>query len=110
MLTLNSSFALNIGDVWVLACAIFFAWYIILVGKYTKIFESIKFTLIQLVIVALITGLTSVIKGKMEVPQGYIVWQAILFCSILATSFMYVVQNHFQKYNLVPLNNNIHQF
>ncbi|MEK6960783.1 MAG: DMT family transporter [Nanoarchaeota archaeon] len=98
LLTLSESFILNIGDIWALACAIAFAAYIIMVGKYTKNQDSILLTFVQLSSVAIITGAISLISGGFEAPKGRIVWQAILFCSIFATSFMYAVQNHYQKY------------
>lgn len=98
LLTISSSLNLNVGDIWVFLCAIFFALYIILVGKYTKIFESIKFTVIQLITVAVITGVISIFIDRFEIPKGYLVWQAIVFCSIFATSFMYAIQNQYQKF------------
>lgn len=98
LLTLASSLQLNIGDIWVFLCAISFAIYIILVGRYTRIFESIKFTVVQLLTVSVVTGIISLFNDKFEIPKGYTVWQAIIFCSILATSFMYAIQNQFQKF------------
>ena len=98
LLTLSSSLQLNIGDIWIFLCAISFAIYIILVGRYTRIFESIKFTVVQLLTVSVVTGIISIFNDKFEIPRGYTVWQAIIFCSILATSFMYAIQNQFQKF------------
>ena len=98
ILTLNTGFKLNVGDVWVFLCAILFAIYIILVGKYTRIFESIKFTVIQLVTVAVFTGIIAGFTNKIEIPRGYVVWHAILFCAVFATAFMYAIQNQFQKF------------
>ena len=98
ILTNSESIKFNIGDIWVFSCAILFAIYIILVGRYTKIFPSIPFTIVQLATVAILT--TSVAWGRSEfiVPRGYIVWRAILVCALLATAFMYTIQNKFQKF------------
>ncbi len=98
LLTLSSSIAINPGDVWVFVCAIAFAGYIILVGKYTKIFASIPFTVIQLYTVAGISFVIAAGTRALSVPRGYIVWQAIIFCALFATSFMYAIQNRFQKF------------
>ncbi len=98
LMTLTSSFEVNRGDVWIFFCAICFAVYIILVGKYTHIFESIQFTVIQLSTVAVLSGIISVAFHDLSVPKGYMIWQAIIFCSIFATAFMYAIQNEFQKY------------
>lgn len=98
LLTLSSSLQLNRGDIWVFTCAIAFAIYIILVGKYTKRRDAILLTIVQLLIVALVTAIISIAQKELELPTSYIVWQAILFCSLFATAFMYVIQNHYQKY------------
>ena len=98
ILTLSSSFAFNIGDIWVLGCAFFFALYIILVGKYTRTFESIKFTLVQLITVTIISVIVSAARQKLVIPADWIVWQAIIITAIFATAYMYVIQNQFQKF------------
>ena len=98
ILTLSSSFAFNIGDIWVLGCAFFFALYIILVGKYTRTFESIKFTLVQLITVTIISVIVSTARQKLVIPADWIVWQAIIITAIFATAYMYVIQNQFQKF------------
>ncbi|MBN2008305.1 DMT family transporter [candidate division KSB1 bacterium] len=98
LLTLSSSIAINPGDIWVLACAVTFAVYILLVSKYSRIFAAIPFTVIQLVTVSLISALVATGIGEWRMPHGYIVWQAIIICSLFATSFMYAVQNHYQKF------------
>lgn len=98
LLTASASLYFNTGDIWVFFCAVSFALYIILVGRYTKMFESIKFTTVQLLTVSITSGIISIGSGKMEIPKGYIVWQAILICAVFATAYMYVIQNQFQKY------------
>jgi drug/metabolite transporter (DMT)-like permease len=98
ILTLSSSLKLNIGDIWTFATAVSFAFYIIMVGKYTKKFDSVMLTFIQLISVGIIAGIISVFTAGFAMPQGYLVWQAIIFTSVFATSFVYVIQNHFQKF------------
>jgi len=98
ILTISVPLNINPGDVWVFLCAICFAGYIILVGRYAKYFESIPFTVIQLLTVGIITGAVSIFNGTLTVPTGFVVWKAILFCSLFATSFMYAIQNQFQKF------------
>jgi drug/metabolite transporter (DMT)-like permease len=98
LLTISGSMKLNIGDIWVFLCAIAFAVYIIMVGRFTKKHDSILLTFTQLALVGIITGLISLFSGGFAMPKGYIIWQAIIFCSVFATAFMYAVQNHFQKF------------
>ena len=98
LLTLSSSIAINPGDIWVLGCAVSFAVYVLLVGRYSKEFVTIPFTVIQLLTVAFLTGFVALCIGEWQNPRGYIVWQAIIICSVFATSFMYAIQNHYQKF------------
>jgi drug/metabolite transporter (DMT)-like permease len=98
LITLSGSLTINPGDLWVLVCAVSFAVYIIMVSIYSKRFPAIPFTVIQLVTVALITGAIAIAIGEWRMPRGYIVWQAIIICAVFATSFMYAVQNHYQKF------------
>jgi len=98
LLTISDSLILNVGDIWCLVCAVSFAIYIIMVGRYTKGRDSILLTFVQLIFVALLTAVISFFSSGFEFPKTYIVWQAILFCSIFATAFMYTIQNHFQKF------------
>ncbi|MBN1154195.1 DMT family transporter [candidate division KSB1 bacterium] len=98
ILSNSKDMTFNVGDMWVFSCAILFAIYIILVGKFTKIFPSIPFTIIQLTTVALLTGIIAGHDSLVKVPDDYILWRAIVICAVLATAFMYTIQNKFQKF------------
>jgi drug/metabolite transporter (DMT)-like permease len=98
ILTISNSFGINVGDIWIFICAVFFAIYIIMVGKITKHFDSILLTFVQLISIGIVTGIISLFLGELTIPKGYLVWQAIIFTSIFATAFMYAIQNHFQKF------------
>jgi drug/metabolite transporter (DMT)-like permease len=87
------------GDAWVLACAVAFAVYIILVGRFSGEFEAVSLTVVQLVVVAAVSAAAAPLAGAgLSVPHGWITWRAIVFCALLATAFMYTVQNHYQRY------------
>jgi drug/metabolite transporter (DMT)-like permease len=98
LLTLSSSLYLNTGDVWVFLCAIAFAIYIIMVGKYSKTHDGVLLTLTQLFIVGLLSIAYAASTGELNYPSHYKVWQAILFTALFATAFMYTVQNYYQKF------------
>lgn len=97
-LTLGSSLNFNIGDIWVFCSAILFASYIIMVARYSKKSDAILLSLTQFFLVALICISYSAISGELSFPRGYKLWQAIIFTAVLATAFMYTVQNYYQKY------------
>lgn len=96
--TLTTGLAINRGDLWVLLCAICFAWYIIFAGKYTHEHGSLQLTIVQIFLIALISGIIAIGTGNVSIPQGYKVWQAIIFCSIFASVIAFALQIHFQKY------------
>lgn len=100
LLTLSEGggLALTPGDLWVLACALLFAVYIILVGLWSGRTESVAFTTVQLLVVTAWAGLAGAIGGELSWPTDPAVWRALLFCALFATTFMYAVQNHYQRH------------
>lgn len=97
-LTLGSSIAFNIGDVWVFLSAILFAIYIIMVGKYSKQSDGVLLSITQFFMVGVVCIVYAGIKGELYFPTQYKLWQAILFTALFATAYMYTVQNYYQKY------------
>ncbi|MBI9059479.1 MAG: DMT family transporter [Labilibaculum sp.] len=97
-LTLGSSIAFNIGDVWVFLSAILFAIYIIMVGKYSKQSDGVLLSITQFFMVGVVCIVYAAIKGELYFPTQYKLWQAILFTALFATAYMYTVQNYYQKY------------
>ncbi|MCK4258226.1 MAG: DMT family transporter [Halanaerobiales bacterium] len=99
MLTLNKSIsAINIGDIYTFFCAIIFAIYIILVGKFTVEVKSIPFAVIQLGVVGLFSLLISFAIESPTIPTNNQVWINIAILSVVCTSGAYIVQNVAQKY------------
>ncbi|MCL5056585.1 MAG: DMT family transporter [Actinobacteria bacterium] len=98
LLSLNDSLALNYGDLLVFFCAVCFAGHILLVGKYTARYSSIRLTVIQIGTVSAISLLTGM---SVETMPGTItgpVWTALLITAIPATSLAFLIQNRVQKY------------
>ncbi len=98
LLTLSGSLSINIGDLWMLFCAVTFAWYVILVGRYTHRFDAVSLALIQFFFIGILSLAISIVSGNFLLPQNGKVWQAILFTSFFATTFTYTVQNYYQKF------------
>jgi drug/metabolite transporter (DMT)-like permease len=99
VITLAGPLVFNRGDAWVLGCAAAFAVYIILVGKFAPEFDAVAITVVQLATVAVLTAAAAPLAGPgLAVPHGWVTWRAILICALLATAFMYTVQNHYQRY------------
>ncbi len=99
LLTLNSGeLGLNFGDVLTFLCAIVFALYIILVGKYTLKVDSISFAIIQIGVVGALSGITSFIIEKPHLPTTMGSWMNIGFLAIACTSLAFIVQSVAQQY------------
>ncbi|MCW8409806.1 DMT family transporter [Legionella sp. PATHC035] len=98
LITLADGFTLNQGDVWVLLCAFCFAGYILFAGKASRIHQPISLTFIQAIFVCILAGVASLFTTKLAIPLQSNVWVAILFCSIFASIFAFLLQLQFQKY------------
>ncbi|CEK11286.1 DMT family transporter [Legionella hackeliae] len=97
-ITLSEGFTVNQGDLWVLLCAFCFAGYIINAGKASQLHQPLSLTFIQSIFVCILAGIASLFSTKLSIPTKINVWVAILFCSIFASIFAFLLQLQFQKY------------
>lgn len=88
----------NIGDFYTLICAILYALYIILVGKYTVQVNSIAFAVIQIFTVGALSLGVSFIMETPSLPSNGAIWGYVLFLSIICTSVAFIVQSVAQNY------------
>lgn len=99
LLTLNGNVSgVNIGDIYTFICAVIFALYIILVGKFAVKAEPISLAIIQLGVVSLLSFITSLAIEKPIIPTDFNAWISILILSIVCTSGAYIVQSVAQKF------------
>ncbi len=98
LITVFQSTGLFVGNLWVVLCAVFFAVYIVMVGRISSMFEPMALTFVQLVVIGIATGLIGVFKSEFYIPRNYAVWKDIGFTAVFATAFVYAVQNKYQKY------------
>lgn len=99
LMTLNDNLStINRGDILTFFCAIIFAYYILLVGKYTVNSKSVPLAILQLGIVGILSLITSYIFEKPVLPAQNIIWFNILALSVFCTSIAYIVQNVAQRY------------
>ncbi len=97
-LTLDSSLALNIGDLYTLISALMFALHIITVGKYTVKVDSIAMAIIQIGVVGVLSLFFSFATEKPILPKGLEIWVTIFVLSVLCTSGAFIIQNVMQKF------------
>ncbi|MGL5440033.1 MAG: DMT family transporter [Filifactoraceae bacterium] len=100
LITLKEGLTLNIGDLWTLACAVFFAGHIVSIGYFAKKSDPIVLTIIQLAV----TGVLSVIGGLIfEEPINFLALESSAYVTVLylvfgSTLLAFLLQNIAQKY------------
>lgn len=81
------------GTVWVVICAILFALHIVTLGVWSPGADAYALTLIQIVIVAVMTGLWAFGDGNgLVLPPDAGVWNAILITAVFATALGFFLQ------------------
>lgn len=96
LLTIKLPLSFDIGDLYLFICAISYAIYVILVGKYSARFDPIQFTIVQLLTTGLIASNISFAINEFVIPSTFNSWKAIIFCAIFATAVCHAIQNKFQ--------------
>lgn len=95
-LTTNIEFSINFGDFLTLLCAVAFAMQIVLIAKYAPSIDTYSLAIVQIAVVAALSGLFSILFEKPFIPASFNTWSAILITGILATAFALVAQNAMQ--------------
>lgn len=92
-------FQIALGDFLVFLCAICFAGHIYTVAHFSKAYDAITITSIQLLTVAVLSTLSVLIwEINMPVVWSNSVWWALILTAIPATSLAFVIQNGLQRY------------
>lgn len=81
------------GTIWVVICAILFALHIVTLGVWSPGADAYALTLIQIVVVAIMTGLWTFGDGNgFVLPPDAGVWNAILITAVFATAVGFFLQ------------------
>ncbi|MFE1244344.1 DMT family transporter [Fictibacillus sp. NPDC058756] len=104
LLTIHNSFSLNIGDGYVLLCALSFALHIVFTGKFAKSFDALCLTVVQLFTVSLLSFITAlftehwqeIFAANMLLKSEVIT--ALLITSLFATALAFLAQTYFQSF------------
>ncbi len=97
-ITLSHGMVINRGAIWVLLCAICFAFYIILAGKFSKSEQPITLTFVQLLTIFIITAVLGCVLGKINIPKVGSAWVGIVFCAIFASVIAFLLQLRYQRF------------
>jgi drug/metabolite transporter (DMT)-like permease len=99
VIVVKDGLTLNTGDIWIVACAFGFAFYVLQVGKYAieeKPMPAVILLLFFCALGCLIFALFD--KNSIWLPETEGFLTGILFTALPATAFMYAVQNVAQRY------------
>lgn len=98
LLSLQSSFSMNIGDILTILCAIAFAFDIFYTNKFVQKEDAILLTVIQFVFAALISILFVLIRGDLPTSMEAEGVYSIVYLAIFSTIIAYLFQNIAFKY------------
>ncbi|OXA95892.1 DMT family transporter [Flavobacterium hercynium] len=99
LIAVQDSLSLNIGDLWTIAGAFGFAFYVLQVGRFSTEENPIPAVLVLMFFCAagcFVLALTDTSSVWMPAESDF--WTGILFAGIPATAYMYAVQNIGQRY------------
>lgn len=86
------------GDLWVLACAVAFAFHIVLVGQWTADLDPVVFTTIQVGWTGLLATLTGLLSAPLPAVLPLPVWGSLFFLALIATVGTTIGQVWAQRY------------
>jgi drug/metabolite transporter (DMT)-like permease len=104
LLTIHNSFSLNIGDGYVLLCAVSFALHIVFTGKFAKSYDALCLTVLQLFTVSFFSFITAffteqwqeIFAANMLLKSEVIT--ALIITSLFATALAFFAQTYFQSF------------
>ena len=81
----------QVGQIWLVVCAVLYAVHILLLGHYGKTRNSYRFAMLQIAFVALVTWGFALVDGY-QPPPNFEVWFAVLFTALLSTVLAFWIQ------------------
>jgi drug/metabolite transporter (DMT)-like permease len=81
----------QVGQIWLVVCAVLYAIHILLLGKYGQGRNSYRFAMLQIGFVAIVTWGFAIVDGY-QPPPNFEVWFAILFTALLSTVMAFWIQ------------------
>ncbi|HEY7854623.1 MAG TPA: DMT family transporter [Aquiluna sp.] len=81
----------QIGQIWLVVCAVLYAVHILLLGHYGQTRNSYRFAMLQIAFVAIVTWGFALVDGY-QPPPNLEVWFAVLFTALLSTVLAFWIQ------------------
>lgn len=103
LLCTPDSSSINIGDIWLFACALLFSCHILVIGYFAPKADCIKMSCIQFMTAGILTGLAALLKHdscSAELIRDCLT--ALLYCGICSSGIAFTLQIISQKYIAGP--------
>lgn len=81
----------QVGQIWLVVCAVLYAVHILLLGHYGQTRNSYRFAMLQIAAVAIVTWGFALVDGY-QPPPNLEVWFAVLFTALLSTVLAFWIQ------------------
>lgn len=98
LITLKDGLHLNVGDMWTLMCAVFFACHIVSIGFFAKDKDPIALTIVQFAVTAVLSLASALIMEPMPAKLGSEATISIAYMILGSTLLAFLLQNICQKY------------
>jgi drug/metabolite transporter (DMT)-like permease len=99
VISIKTDLSINIGDLYTIAGAFAFAFYLIKVEKDSVSHDMVATVVPMFATCAVITGCMALADHNANwAPQNNQFWIGIVFCSLFSTAYMYTVSNVAQRY------------
>lgn len=95
--TADGTGGLVMGDALVVVCAVAYSVHMLILGSTDERHDTIALTLVQLVVVTVVTGSISVFAEDAGLPKEPDVIFAIVVCGVLASALAFVIQTWAQR-------------
>lgn len=97
-LTIGSSFNVNAGDMLTLVSAVFFAFQIILISRYSPGLDPILLTIVEMLTVSALSFMPGIVLEHLSVKFEVSSVFALVFTALFCSSLAYLIQMAMQKY------------
>lgn len=98
LITLKEGLHLNVGDMWTLACAVFFAGHIVSIGFFAKDNDPIALTIVQFAVAAVLSLVSALITEPLPAKIGSEAMVSVGYMVLASTLLAFLLQNICQKY------------
>lgn len=89
----------SVGDIWTMACAVFFACYVLAVGYFANKMDAMLTVIVAMTVCGLGCLTAALFDERANwLPTDPNFWHGVVFAGLFATAFMYAIQSAAQRH------------